>query len=231
MSPLPRRPRLADHALARRHLAGGEPRVVLHDTRKGGLIALGPREWTLFSCADGTRDLDGIVAAAARAGAHARAPALGAFLEQLHGAGLLADGTAGVDAPAPGRAPRARRVRGRAPPRRVARRGLLPPRRDPRPPPRRRRPARRRAPRPRSAPRDRPRDHPLGRPGQRAPPRPRRGDDARPRPRRLRPRPPSPLMTAPRRGRLLGELGPRFRPDHGLKRCMISSPSLRPSSR
>lgn len=90
---LPTRPRLADHVLARRHITGGETVVVLHDQRTGRIVQLGPREWGLLAAADGTRDLDGVVLAARREGAHARVPALQAFLEQLHGAGLLADGT------------------------------------------------------------------------------------------------------------------------------------------
>jgi lysine-N-methylase len=90
--PLPIRPRLADHVLARRHLTGSETVVVLHDQRTGRIVQLGPREWGLLAAADGTRDLDGVVLAARREGAHARVPALHAFLEQLHGAGLLADG-------------------------------------------------------------------------------------------------------------------------------------------
>jgi lysine-N-methylase len=89
-APLPSRPRLGDHVLARRHWVGGDERVVLHDLRSGRLVQLGPREWSLLAEADGTRDLPGIVLAAARAGAFAREPALRAFLEQLHEAGLLA---------------------------------------------------------------------------------------------------------------------------------------------
>ena len=91
-SAFPDRPRLADHALARRHLTGDGEVVVLHDTRTGGLIRLGPREWGLLACADGTRDLEGILLAAARGGAHARVEALRGFLEQLHAAGLITDG-------------------------------------------------------------------------------------------------------------------------------------------
>src|SRR5262245_32534040 len=88
----PLRPRLADHVLARKHLVDGEERVVLHDTTADRLLQIGLREWGLLAAADGTRDIDGIVLAAAREGAHARAPALRSFLEQLHAAGLLEDG-------------------------------------------------------------------------------------------------------------------------------------------
>ncbi|MEO7329637.1 MAG: YkgJ family cysteine cluster protein [Minicystis sp.] len=90
-APFPTRPRLGDHVLARRHLVGDEEHVVLHDLRTGRLVKIGPREWTLLAAADGTRDLPGVVLAAAREGAHAREPALRAYLGQLHEAGLLHD--------------------------------------------------------------------------------------------------------------------------------------------
>ncbi|WP_437665488.1 YkgJ family cysteine cluster protein [Sorangium sp. So ce1182] len=100
MSPnvLPARPRLADHVLARRHLVGDEERVILHDLRSGQLLQLGPREWVLLSAADGTRDVEGIVIAAAREGAPARVPAAEAFFAQLHAAGLLGAEDAGEEA-------------------------------------------------------------------------------------------------------------------------------------
>src|ERR1700688_4557336 len=91
-SELPAHPMLAAHVLPRRHLGGGEARVVLHDRATGRLVQIGPREWELLAAADGTRDLEGIVLAARREGAHARAPALAAFLEQLHQAGMLDGG-------------------------------------------------------------------------------------------------------------------------------------------
>ncbi|WP_438020241.1 YkgJ family cysteine cluster protein [Sorangium sp. So ce315] len=100
MSPnaLPARPRLADHVLARRHLVGEEERILLHDVRTGELLQLGAREWGLLSAADGTRDVEGIVIAAAREGAPARVAAAQAFFAQLHAAGLLASEDAGEDA-------------------------------------------------------------------------------------------------------------------------------------
>ncbi|WP_434047488.1 MULTISPECIES: YkgJ family cysteine cluster protein [Sorangium] len=100
MSPnaLPARPRLAAHVLARRHLVGEEERIILHDLRTGELLQLGPREWALLSAADGTRDVEGIVIAAAREGAPARVPAAQAFFAQLHAAGLLGAEAAGEDA-------------------------------------------------------------------------------------------------------------------------------------
>lgn len=98
MSAFPSRPRLATHVLVRRHLVDGDERIVLFDLGTGRLVQIGPREWGLVASADGTRDLDGIVLAAAREGAHARGPAARGFLEQLHEAGLLDDG---LEAPPP----------------------------------------------------------------------------------------------------------------------------------
>ncbi|AUX42159.1 hypothetical protein SOCE26_035860 [Sorangium cellulosum] len=76
--------------LARRHLVGEEELIVLHDTRTGQLLQLGGREWGLLAAADGTRDVEGIVLAAAREGAHARVHAAADFFAALHAAGLLA---------------------------------------------------------------------------------------------------------------------------------------------
>jgi lysine-N-methylase len=95
---LPVRPRLAAHVVARRHIVDDEERIVLHDLTSGRLVQIGPREWGLLMATDGTRDLEGVVLAAAKEGAHARAPALRTFLEQLHLAGFLDDG---VDRPEP----------------------------------------------------------------------------------------------------------------------------------
>jgi lysine-N-methylase len=92
MPSLPARPRLAPHVIARRHVVDGADGVVLHDLATGGAVRIGPREWGLLAAADGTRDLEGIVLAAAREGAHARAEALAGFFAQLHAIGFLADG-------------------------------------------------------------------------------------------------------------------------------------------
>jgi lysine-N-methylase len=92
MAGFPARPRLADHVVARRHVVDGDERVVLFDQGTGRLVQVGPREWGLLAAADGTRDLEGIVLAAGREGAHARVPALQGFLAQLHAAGMLEDG-------------------------------------------------------------------------------------------------------------------------------------------
>lgn len=89
--PATMRPRLADHVLARRYLAGDREHVVLIDQRSGRRVQLGPREWGIIACADGTRDLEGIALAAAREGAHARLATVEAFFAQLNTAGLLSD--------------------------------------------------------------------------------------------------------------------------------------------
>lgn len=93
-SPLPPRPRLADHVLPRRHQARNEEFWVLHDEQSGLTYQVGAREWGLLAHADGTRDLEGIVAAAARSGTHASVPVLQTFLAALHQANLLANGVA-----------------------------------------------------------------------------------------------------------------------------------------
>jgi lysine-N-methylase len=92
MRKLPERPRLAEHVVARRHLVDDRSAVVLHDPRTARAVQLGAREWELLAAADGTRDLDGIVLAAAREGAHARVEHLRAFLTQLHDAGFVDGG-------------------------------------------------------------------------------------------------------------------------------------------
>ncbi|MGK4005436.1 YkgJ family cysteine cluster protein [Sorangium sp. So ce1036] len=98
----PARPRLAEHVLARRHLIGEEEIIVLHDIRTGQLLQLGGREWGLLAVADGTRDVEGIVLAAAREGAHARVRAAEDFFAELHAAGLLAAEDAVETAAPPG---------------------------------------------------------------------------------------------------------------------------------
>jgi len=86
------RPRLADHVAARRHHVGSDVVVALHDERTDRVATIGEREWTLLAMADGTRDVEGILAAARRAGRHARREHLAAFLDQLDAAGMLAEG-------------------------------------------------------------------------------------------------------------------------------------------
>lgn len=97
MSELPKRPRLADHVVPRLHVVEGERVVLLHDRREERLARIGEREWGLIAAADGTRDLEGIVVAAARTGARATVAGLTAFFADMMAAGWL---TAGEAAPA-----------------------------------------------------------------------------------------------------------------------------------
>ena len=101
-APFPSRPRLADHVLVRRHFVtrddASEPQetIVLHDTRTSEVLRFSGRVLALLVAADGTRDLDGIALAAARAGVLHRRSELRRMLDELHGRGLLVDG---IDAP------------------------------------------------------------------------------------------------------------------------------------
>ncbi len=87
-----RRPRLALHVAARRHVARGSVRVVLHDMHHDREALVGEREWSVLRCADGTRDLTGIVAAARRLDRHIRPDHLEGFLVKLWREGMLAEG-------------------------------------------------------------------------------------------------------------------------------------------
>jgi lysine-N-methylase len=86
------RPRLAEHALARRHFIDGAEVVVVHDTRSGDLVRMPPRAWALVEAADGTRDLGGLLLAASQKGELRRPSEVVAVLSDLHAAGLLTDG-------------------------------------------------------------------------------------------------------------------------------------------
>lgn len=100
---VPTRPRLAEHVLARLHKVDEKNLVVLFDQRRGASFQIGMREWVLLQMADGTRDHDGILLAAAREGAVASRAALEEFLEKLTRQGMLFEGPASADAE--GRAP------------------------------------------------------------------------------------------------------------------------------
>lgn len=62
------RPRLAEHVVARLHRRGGVERLVLLDARADRVVELDARAWSVLGCADGTRDVRGVVAAASRYG-------------------------------------------------------------------------------------------------------------------------------------------------------------------
>jgi lysine-N-methylase len=87
-----RRPRLGEHVLARRHARGDASEVVLEDLRGGRVLVVDERAWTVLSCADGTRDLAGILAAAARLGVRSSEGELGRFFAKLGEAALLTEG-------------------------------------------------------------------------------------------------------------------------------------------
>lgn len=90
--PFPHRPRIAEHALIRKHVIEGRDVVVIHHAETGDLLRMGPRELSLIEAADGTRDLDALALAAASKGVYQRASEIRDVLEKLHDLGLLADG-------------------------------------------------------------------------------------------------------------------------------------------
>lgn len=94
---LPVRPRLAEHVLARLHKVDETNLVVLFDQHRGASFQIGMREWVLLQMADGTRDHDGILLAAAREGALASPEALAEFLGHLHARAMLEDGPSAAD--------------------------------------------------------------------------------------------------------------------------------------
>ena len=89
---LPSRPRLAEHAMVRRHFIDGEEVIVVHDARSGDLVRMPPRAWSLIEAADGTRDIGGLLLAASQRGELRRASEVTAVLTDLQAAGLLTDG-------------------------------------------------------------------------------------------------------------------------------------------
>ena len=89
---IPPRPRLAAHVLARRHVIDGQEHVILHDQERDDVLQIGRREWGVIAAADGTRDVEGIVVAARREGAHARVEAVRGLLQTLAGRGMLEAG-------------------------------------------------------------------------------------------------------------------------------------------
>lgn len=103
-------PRLADHVAVRRHVVADAVVVALHDEERDQVATIGEREWALLSHADGTRTLDGIVAAAARAGRPVSRDNAETFFEQLASAGMLVDGPSSP--PATAAEPRSLPVRG-----------------------------------------------------------------------------------------------------------------------
>ena len=73
--------------------------MVIHNAQTHRLVRLDLRAWELIAGADGTRDLDALLLAAARIGAYRRASEVLTLLRQLHDLDLLADGLEPPKAP------------------------------------------------------------------------------------------------------------------------------------
>jgi len=89
---LPYRPRLADHALLRRHLINGHERLLIKDAVTDETIEISPPALEIILCADGTRDFGGLLLAATRRGAFRRVFEVISLLSELSQRGLLVDG-------------------------------------------------------------------------------------------------------------------------------------------
>ena len=86
------RPRLAERVIARSQVQGARTHVALHDPQRRTIHVVGAREWTVLACADGTRDLAGIAAAAARLGVQVSVARIAEFFATLAGFGWLCEG-------------------------------------------------------------------------------------------------------------------------------------------
>jgi len=91
VTPKPR-PRLSSRCLARLHFASGTCRIALSDAETGETAEVGPREWTVLSCLDGTRDIDGIVLAASREGVLVTAEEVAALVASLEEEAMIEQG-------------------------------------------------------------------------------------------------------------------------------------------
>lgn len=100
---VPHRPRLADYVLARQHRTASREGVALVHQHTGETWHIGRREWVILLMADGTRDRDGLLLAAAREGAVASPEALDALLVKMAAAGLLDEGPRPMEEPRPPR--------------------------------------------------------------------------------------------------------------------------------
>lgn len=84
---------------------------MVHDARTGSLHLLDRRAFELLKCADGTRDHEGIVLAAMRAGAFRKLEEIEMLLGPLDQAGLLAEGIEAPGQPAESRPEASRPLR------------------------------------------------------------------------------------------------------------------------
>lgn len=99
--PLPHRPRLLEHGLLRRHVVDGQEKLLLHDGQSEQVLELTLEQLSHIIACDGTRDIGGVMLAAARAGAYRRASSIEQLLAELHERGLLGDGVAPLRADQP----------------------------------------------------------------------------------------------------------------------------------
>lgn len=86
------RPRLAEHALLRRHVIDGQERFVIHHAGTGALVTLDERAFEIARVADGTRDCDGIALALARSELDPQEGEIASVLGALEDNDLLAEG-------------------------------------------------------------------------------------------------------------------------------------------
>lgn len=74
------------------HRRGAAERLVLLDTTSDRVVELDARAWSVLGCADGTRDRDGIVAAAQRFGVTVGVDEVSELFDRLDALGWLAEG-------------------------------------------------------------------------------------------------------------------------------------------
>ena len=89
---LPFRPRLADHVVLRRYVSNGREHVLIKNVVADEVMEIDPRTLRIIMCADGTRDLGGVMLAAVRAGVYRRASEIHEVLLDLCRRGFLVDG-------------------------------------------------------------------------------------------------------------------------------------------
>lgn len=84
---MPERPKVGSHVQVRRQVVGEESRVLVHLPER--VAQLGEREWAVLRMADGTRDLEGLRLAAARAGVRISLEHVRAFVHELARLGVF----------------------------------------------------------------------------------------------------------------------------------------------
>jgi len=94
------RPLLGPNVAARRHVADGERFVLLHDRVSGRIHRVTERAWAVLGAMDGTRDAEGLAAAARLRRFAVEAAEAHGFIEDVARAGLLADSKAALEASA-----------------------------------------------------------------------------------------------------------------------------------